>query len=73
MSTLIMVRMVCCESYKECGSLCSICPNRPENMDAVQDCQAACERMSLGRRVNEVSRCGPNSSFQNVAVESAHR
>jgi len=73
MSTLIMVRMVCCESYKECGSLCSICPNRPENMDAAQDCQAACERMSLGRRIGEVSRCVPSSQLQNAAFEAAHR
>jgi hypothetical protein len=33
--SLIMVRTVCCEGYKECGRRCAICPNRPENRAAV--------------------------------------
>lgn len=35
--TFIMVRTVCCEGYKQCGNRCAICPNRPENRQAVRD------------------------------------
>lgn len=35
--TLIMVRTVCCEGYKQFGQRCLICPNRPENRQAVRD------------------------------------
>lgn len=73
MSTLVMVRMVCCESYKECGTRCSICPNRPENMDAAERCRAACERMSLGCRIGEASRRPPESHFQTIALEPSRR
>jgi len=37
MPTLIMVRTKCCEGYKQFGQRCSICPNRPENRQAVVD------------------------------------
>lgn len=33
--TFIMVRTVCCEGYKQHGRRCEICPNRPENRQAV--------------------------------------
>ena len=36
MAKLVMVRSTCCESYKECGTRCSVCPNRPENQAAVE-------------------------------------
>lgn len=36
MAKLVMVRSTCCESYKECGTRCSVCPNRPENQEAVR-------------------------------------
>jgi hypothetical protein len=35
MESFIMVRTICCEAYRECGRRCAICPNRPENRDAV--------------------------------------
>lgn len=31
MGTRLMVRSICCESYKVCGERCSVCPNRLEN------------------------------------------
>ncbi len=42
MATLIMMRTQCCEAFKECGRRCSICPNRPENRQALLEYQAAC-------------------------------
>jgi len=36
-NTLVMVRTVCCEGYKQYGQRCAICPNRPENRQAVRD------------------------------------
>jgi len=46
--TLTLVRTVCCESYKQCGRRCAICPHRPENREALRSyrqCAAdfACE------------------------------
>jgi len=35
MATLTMVRTECCEGYKQFGRRCDICPNRPENREAV--------------------------------------
>jgi hypothetical protein len=35
MSTLVMTRTVCCQAYKHFGQRCGICPNRPENREAV--------------------------------------
>ena len=35
MSILVMTRTVCCQAYKQCGRRCGICPNRPENREAV--------------------------------------
>lgn len=60
-STLVMVRTVCCEGYKQCGRRCAICPNRPENRAAVEnyrhavadfacscDCSEDCSETSRG-------------------------
>ena len=35
MPTLTMVRTRCCEAHKYFGQRCGICPNRPENREAV--------------------------------------
>jgi hypothetical protein len=51
MSTLVMVRTECCESFKTCGARCSICPNRPENREAVRNSQLKAGTISLGRRL----------------------
>lgn len=51
MATVVMVRTVCCESYK-CGNRCSICPNRPENQAAAQQFQQTAQTISFGRRIN---------------------
>lgn len=50
MSTLIMVRTVCCETYKCNGVRCSICPNRPENREAAKIYKEQMASRSLGRR-----------------------
>ena len=39
MSSITMVRTVCCESYKEFGRRCSLCPHRPENQQALREFQ----------------------------------
>jgi len=39
--SLTMVRTICCEAYKQCGRRCAICPNRPENRQAVVDYKQA--------------------------------
>ncbi len=36
MNTLTMVRTECCEGYKTYGKRCSLCPNRPENRQALE-------------------------------------
>ena len=36
METLVMVRSECCQTYKDTGVRCSICPNRPENKASVE-------------------------------------
>jgi hypothetical protein len=35
--TLVMVRTTCCETVKETGVRCSICPRRPENVCAARE------------------------------------
>ena len=34
-ATLTLVRTKCCGGYKQFGQRCSICPNRPENREAL--------------------------------------
>ena len=48
---LVMVRTVCCETYKCSGTRCSSCPNRPENKRAVEMFLQSSTSMSLGRRL----------------------
>jgi len=50
MSTLILVRTACCETYKCTGMRCSICPNRPENRQAADQCKRELAHTSLGAR-----------------------
>lgn len=51
MSTLVMVRTACCETYKCTGTRCSICPNRPENKEAVEKYKRELATSSFGRRL----------------------
>jgi len=51
MSTLVMVRTVCCETYKCSGTRCSICPHRPENKEALQQYQSQPQPATFGRRL----------------------
>jgi hypothetical protein len=39
--TLVMVRTTCCETVKETGVRCSICPHRPENASAAREFEQA--------------------------------
>jgi hypothetical protein len=51
LAALIMVRTVCCETYKECGSRCSICPHRKENQEAVEAYKRELANQPFGRRL----------------------
>jgi hypothetical protein len=51
MATLVMVRTVCCETYKCTGMRCANCPNRPENKQAAQAYKADISTMTFGRRI----------------------
>ncbi len=55
MSTLTMVKTVCCEGYKTYGKRCSLCPHRPENQAALEAYRAAVRTCSL---CSEVALCG---------------
>lgn len=55
MSTLVMVRTVCCESYKEFGKRCGICPMRPENQAALSQYQQAVNCEGFGRRTSNAA------------------
>jgi len=47
MSTLTMMRTVCCEGHRIHGKRCSLCPNRPENQEALQNYKVAVSGFSL--------------------------
>jgi hypothetical protein len=64
MATLTMVKTVCCESYKNCGKRCSLCPHRPENQEALEAYRAATRRYSL---CSDAALCGAAS----VSAESS--
>jgi hypothetical protein len=51
METLVMVRTECCQTYKDTGVRCSICPNRPENKASVEKYRREVSTFSLGRRL----------------------
>jgi len=51
MSTLVMVRTVCCEGYKTFGKRCSLCPHRLENQEALENYKVAVRGLSLRRAV----------------------
>ena len=51
MSTLVMMRTVCCEGYKTFGKRCSLCPHRLENQEAVENYKVAVRGLSLRRAV----------------------
>lgn len=65
MDTLVMVRTVCCQTYKQTGERCSICPNRPENKDSVQEYLRNVNAMPLGRRLG-VMACSPAAQTAQV-------
>ena len=46
-----MVRTVCCESYKECGKRCSLCPHRPENQENLARYKEAVATGNFGGRL----------------------
>ena len=50
MSTLVMVRTECCESYKHCGMRCSNCPSRPGNVETALNYKQQAATISAGRR-----------------------
>jgi len=58
MSTLTMVKTVCCEGFKNCGKRCSLCPHRPENREALEAYRAAVRTRSL---CSDVAFCGAAS------------
>jgi len=66
-STLIMVKTVCCESYKECGKRCSLCPDRPENRANVARYQRALAGEGLGRRLKGISDAARSAASDVVA------
>jgi len=43
---IVMVRSVCCESYKACGRQCSVCPNRAENQLALREARTQSTEVS---------------------------
>lgn len=57
MSTLTMVRTQCCQGYKQFGQRCSICPNRPENREAVAKFKRECAS-GLGCQLDCERECG---------------
>lgn len=63
-STLVMVRMTCCETWKCTGSRCSICPNRPENHESVRRYREELSSRQLGRRSGLV----PDGSYAEAAA-----
>jgi hypothetical protein len=50
MASIVMVRTVCCESYKEFGRRCSLCPHRPENQQALREFQSEAANASRACR-----------------------
>jgi hypothetical protein len=66
MSTLLMVKTVCCEAYKECGKRCSLCPHLPENRANVARYQRAAAE-GLGRRLRDISDAARPASSDVVA------
>lgn len=50
-AALIMVRTVCCETYKDCGTRCAICPHRKENQEAVEAYKRELANHPFGRRL----------------------
>jgi hypothetical protein len=46
---MVLLRSVCCESYKICGNRCAVCPNRLENQALAQQSQASCGGGRCGR------------------------
>lgn len=68
MSTLVMVRTECCESYKHCGMRCSNCPCRPNNREAALNFQQQANAMSFGRRRGTSSHTPVNESSPTSSV-----
>ena len=64
MSTLTMVRTVCCEGHQIHGKRCSLCPHRPENREAIENYKAAVQGRSLRRAVAACEAIGFGSKLQ---------
>ncbi len=54
MASLVMVRTVCCESYKEFGRRCAICPHRPENQQALREFMNASRACQFAKNPSEI-------------------
>lgn len=52
--SLVMVRTVCCETYKCTGERCAICPGRPENRENVRQYLQQIQSAPLGRRLGGI-------------------
>lgn len=50
MATMVMVRTMCCETFKCSGVRCANCPNRPENREAVRNYLEQVKTTRPGRR-----------------------
>lgn len=59
MATLIMVRTVCCETYKCRGTRCANCPNLAANREAAHNAKHEMASLSLGRRRGQRVECDP--------------
>ncbi len=57
MSTVVMVRTDCCETYKCSGERCSNCPERSDNHALVEQCKAQ-PPVSFGRRLRSAIASG---------------
>ncbi|MBM3810874.1 MAG: hypothetical protein FJW20_04495 [Acidimicrobiia bacterium] len=73
MATFIMVRTVCCQSYKWCGERCSICPDRPENCEAVRNFERELEQISLGNGLVSILDPAPRNPVPRPKPRTARR
>lgn len=70
MATLIMVRTQCCEAYKQFGQRCEICPNRPENREAVLRYKRE-SVAGLGCNVARPVTCGGTATTRAIIAQCA--
>lgn len=70
-STLTMVRTVCCEGHQIHGKRCSLCPHRPENREAVENYKLAVRGLSLRRALAACDAVEFSSERQSSAAPEA--